>query len=77
MTTVELKRKLIRKINSMQNELLLEEMLRLAGSGDKSDLYILSDEQVDAIEQSQEQYRKGEFLSNEDSDKEIDEWLNR
>ncbi len=77
MTTVELKRKLIRKINSMQNELLLEEMLRLAGSSDKNDLYILSDEQVDAIEQSQEQYRKGEFLSNEDSDKEIDEWLNR
>ena len=76
MTTVELKKKLIRKINTLENSMLLEEMSRLAGiEDDETSIYFLSEEQKNAVEQAQTQYLKGEFLTNKEVNKEIDEWL--
>lgn len=76
MTTTELKRKLIIKINNLENNMLLEEISRLAGVEDEeTGIYSLSEEQKEAVEQAQEQYLKGEFLSNKEANKEIDEWL--
>ncbi len=76
MTTIELKKKLIRKINTLENSMLLEEMSRLAGiEDDETNVYFLSEEQKNAVEQAQAQYLKGEFLTNIDANKEIDEWL--
>ena len=76
MTAIELKRKLIRKINTIENSLLLEEMSRLAGIEDEdTGIYSLSEEQKDVVEQAQEQYLKGEFLSNKKANKEVDELL--
>ncbi len=76
MTTIELKKKLIRKINSLENSMLLEEMSRLAGIEDEeTTIYSLSEEQKESVEQAQSQYIKGEFLSNKDANKEIDEWI--
>jgi len=76
MTTIELKKRLIKKINMLESSMLLEEMSRLAGiEDDETSIYYLSEEQKDAVEQAQAQYLKGEFLTNKEANKEIDEWL--
>lgn len=76
MTTIELKKRLIRKINALESSMLLEEISRLAGiEDDETSIYYLSEEQKDAVEQAQAQYLKGEFLTNKEANKEIDEWL--
>jgi hypothetical protein len=76
MTVIELKKRLIGKINSTDNNEILEEMYRLI-ENEETDLsvYKLSSEQKSAIEEAQDQYRKGNIMKNEQADKEIDEWL--
>jgi hypothetical protein len=76
MTTSELKKKLIIKINALENSQLLEEMSRLVGIEDEgSGIYILSETQKEEVGQAQEQYLKGQFLSNKQANKEVDKWL--
>ena len=78
MTKVDLKKKLKRRIDSIEDELLLEEMLRLAGKEDEVDeVYHLSDEQIKAVEEAELDYRGGEFISGEEADKMIREWLEK
>jgi hypothetical protein len=76
MTVIELKKLLIGKINSTDNNEILEEMYRLI-ENEETDLsvYKLSSEQKSAIEEAQDQYRKGNIMTNEQAEKEIDQWL--
>jgi hypothetical protein len=78
MTRVELKKKLKNRIDAIENDLLLEEMLRLAGLNDcENDIYHLSDEQLNAVEEAEQQFGRGEFISGEEADKMIREWLEK
>jgi len=78
MTVFELKKRLIGRINRTDNNELLEEMYRLI-ENEEADLtvYKLSNQQRSAIEEAQEQYKNRKFLTNEQADKEIDEWLGK
>ncbi len=76
MTEIELKKRLITRIKSLKDPLLLEEVSRLIEPGSaEDDIYILSEQQKKDIEEAQEQYKKGQFISNEDADKQTDQWL--
>ncbi len=56
--------------------MLLEEICRLAGIGDnKNDIYYLSKEQLKAVEEAGQEYKNGQFISDEEANKEIEEWL--
>jgi uncharacterized membrane protein len=78
MTTMELKKKLIKRINNIDDELLLQEMSRLAGIGEQeSDIYYFTEEESRAIEEARESYARGEFLTNDEANKEVDEWLGK
>jgi hypothetical protein len=78
MTAVELKKKLIKRINRIEDELLLQEMSRLAGVDDEeSDVYFFTEEESRAIEEAREAYVRGEFLTDEEANKEVDEWLGK
>jgi predicted transcriptional regulator len=78
MTTIELKKKLIKRINRIEDELLLEEMSRLAGIGDEeSDIYYFTEEESKEIEEARQAYARGEFLTEEEANKEVDEWLGK
>ena len=78
MTTLELKRKLIKRITNNNDELLLQEMSRLAGINEQeSDIYYFTEEESRAIEEARESYARGEFLTNEEANKEVDEWLGK
>ena len=74
MTVLEIKKRLIKRINHTDNSELLEEMFRLI-ENEEADLtvYELSAHQKRTIEEAQDQYKKGETLTNEQANSEIDE----
>ena len=77
MSTIELRKKLIEKINSTEDEKLLLEATRLMEIqlNEIEIPYQLSDEMLKAIDEAEEQIKKGEFLTHEQAKKEIEEWL--
>ncbi|BBE19239.1 hypothetical protein AQPE_3415 [Aquipluma nitroreducens] len=78
MTARELKKRLIHKIGQSENDDLLEEMYRLIANEEADiSVYELSEEQIKAVEEGQLQYKNGEFLTEEQADKNIDEWLGK
>ena len=78
MTVTELKKRLIGKINQTENSGILEEMYRLiANEETDGSIYALSDEQKKAVEESQQQFKNGQFLNGEQADNEIEEWLGK
>ncbi|HZK97036.1 MAG TPA: hypothetical protein VFC67_22745 [Prolixibacteraceae bacterium] len=78
MTVIELKKRLIGKINQTENSGILEEMYRLiANEETDGSIYVLSDEQKKAVEEGQQQFKNGQFLKSEQADDEIEEWLGK
>ena len=78
MSTIELRKLLIEKIQLTDDDKLLEEASRLLEVEiDESDVYILNDKQKEAIEEGRKQIINGEYLTDEESNKEIDECLSK
>lgn len=78
MTVKELKKRLIGKINQTDNNELLAEMYRLIANEETDNaVYELSEEQLRAVEEGQIQYKDGRFLTEEQADKDIEEWLGK
>jgi len=78
MLTIELRRRLIDKIQKTENGDLLAEAYRLLEleTGD-IEMYKLNDDQRKAIDEARQQINSGQFLTDEHSNKEIDEWLSK
>jgi hypothetical protein len=75
-STVELRKRLIDKIQKIDNENLLEEAYRLLeGETEDIEIYKLSDEQRNVVNEAREQIKNGKFLTDDQANKEIDEWL--
>ena len=73
-TNVELKEKLIEKINSTNNAELLAELLSLIDFESKTDeVYKLSAEEEEAVNEGTYQLKNGFFVSNEESNRRADE----
>jgi predicted transcriptional regulator len=78
MSTTELRKLLIEKIQLTDDHKLLEEASRLLEVYiEESDVYILNDKQKQAIAEGRKQIINGEYLTDEESNKEIDEWLSK
>ena len=78
MSTIELKKRLIDKIQKTDNENLLGEAFRLLEmESEDIEIYKLNDGQKKAIEKARKQIKNGQFLTDEQAGKEIDEWLNK
>ena len=76
MSGTELRIRLIEKIQKTENEDLLREASRLLGIGSRDEeVYILNACQKEAIEEARSQILNGISLTNEQSTKEIEEWL--
>ena len=76
MTSLELKKGLIGKINETENSGILEEMYRLIVNEERdNNIYELSNEPKNAVEEGQEQFKNGLFLSSDQADNETKEWL--
>ncbi len=78
MSTTELRKLLIEKIQLTDYNRLLEEASRLLDVEiEEPDVYILNDKQKEAIAEGKKQIINGEYLTDEQSNKEIDEWLSK
>jgi hypothetical protein len=78
MKTIEIKKKLINEIKLSKNKSLLEEFysfLNLENEIQKT--YKLNSEQKSAIAEAREQIKNDNYLTNEQANQEIDEWLNK
>lgn len=76
MSTLELKKRILQKIESIDQDYLLKEVLSLLEFETTSEPIKLSEDQKAAVDQAREQIKTGDFYTNEEVDKEIDEWLN-
>lgn len=78
MLTKEMKQELIDKIKSTKDENILEEVYRILEVGTKEvDMIVLSSEQKEAIDEGIKDIEEGNYLSNEEANREIDEWLKK
>jgi hypothetical protein len=76
MSTTELRKRLIDKIQKTENESLLEEAYRLLELETQDiEVYKLTGEQRRDVNEAREQIRKGDFLTDDQANKEIDELL--
>ncbi len=77
MSTLELKEQLISKINITNEDYILEGLLKLwEFESNNSAIYKFNDEQRSRIKESQEQFARGEFYTEEEADKITEQWLN-
>ena len=77
MEKLEIREKLITEIKQIENVQLLEVLYNILRQTVGEKEYDLSHDQISAIAEAREQYKRGEFLSNEEVDREIQEWLKK
>jgi hypothetical protein len=72
MSTIELRKRLIEKIHSTDNESLLEEVYRLLELETQDiEVYKLTDDQRKAVEEGRQQIKNGQFLSENQANQDI------
>ncbi len=73
-----MKQELIDKIKSTKDGNLLEEVYRILEIGTQEvDKIVLSNEQKESIDKGIEDIENGNYLSNEDANSDIEEWLKK
>ncbi|MGE5357338.1 MAG: hypothetical protein ACM3PT_13990 [Deltaproteobacteria bacterium] len=79
MTATELKKKIIDKIQLIENEDLLKETYRLIDIEfeDIESPYPLSPEMINAVSEARNQINKGDYLTHEQANAQIEEWLDK
>ncbi|HQX28452.1 MAG: hypothetical protein IPF95_05570 [Flavobacteriales bacterium] len=78
MSEVELKKRLISRIQRSRNSALLREALRLFGTDEADlELYKLNKDQQASIAKGKQDVKAGRTLSSRDADKAVDEWLGK
>lgn len=77
MTTKDLREKVIDKVSKLEDEALLNDIMNLIDDKADDRIYRLSDDHAAAIDTAINEIEKGDYLSNEQANKLIDEWLNQ
>lgn len=78
MLSKEMKKQLIDKIQSTDDDNLLEEVYRiLEVSTQEVDMIMLTDDQKTRIDKGIRDIEEGRFLTNDEANREIDEWLKK
>jgi hypothetical protein len=76
MSTVELRHTIIEKLSLINDASFLKAIKTIVESKVNEGVYQLSDFQKKRIESGRNQVRKGQSISNDTLQKEIDQWLN-
>lgn len=78
MTTFELRKKLISKINQIDDEEILAEVNELLSSiVEEKGIYRITGNHKTAVEEAIIQIKKGEFLTDHEANQDINEWLSK
>lgn len=76
MTTAELKESIVREVQAVSNEKMLE-LILIAPENINSPMPVLEEWQLREIEESEKQFERGEFVTKEEADKKILQWLKK
>jgi len=76
MTVIQLKEKIIAKISSTDNEDLLEHISDLIDF-EYNEVHEMSPGEIEAVNEGLEQLKNGQWISSEESNKRVDEWLKK
>ncbi len=76
MTTHELKDILIQKISAINDKSFLSAIKVIIDAKSEKLIYRTNPEQKEIINEGREQIRKGEYLTNDQVESEVDKWLN-
>jgi superfamily I DNA and RNA helicase len=78
MAVIELKNKVRKRIESLNDEHLLEEILNLIDfESDKEEIYSIPLDHQKVLEISLEQMKNGNTISNEDVNDKVQKWLSK
>jgi len=80
MSVKELKERIISRIMTIEDADVIQHVYDLleAETGNMAEKnYDLTPEQMQIVEEARAQYRRGEYTTQEDLDKEMDEWLEK
>lgn len=77
MSTAELKMNIISKIANIDDLNLLEDVLKVIGLNSDSEVFELNDSHIHAISAGRDDIENGKFLTNEQVEKDLDQWLEK
>jgi len=77
MSTSELRELLIDAIRNIEDAELLEDIYQLLTLSESTIPYVFNDEELRAIKEAEDQIRNGDYLTDEEVNKEVDEWINK
>lgn len=75
MTVATLQKRVKENISLINDKSVLETINRIIDENSK--VYILSDEQVNLVKEAQEEFKNGDYLNQEDVDKQVEQWAKR
>jgi hypothetical protein len=76
MATLELKKYLVSKINQIDDDLILNEIVQLIDKKE-STVYQLSKEQINLVNEAKEQFKNGDFIDQDEMDRRVEAWKKR
>jgi hypothetical protein len=76
MATLELKKYLVSKINQIDDDLILNEIVQLIDKKE-STVYQLSEEQINLVNEAKEQFKNGDFIDQDEMDRRVEAWKKR
>jgi len=76
-TTADIKKDLISRITKITDEFKLKEMLRFLEFQSDVSVFETSNEEKNAIADAQNQIKKGAFLTHDEAENQIEEWLKK
>ena len=74
MKAIALKKYLVSKINLIDDDSILDEIKEIVDK--KESVYVLSDYHLEKLAKSRQQFANGDFLTQDEMGKKVEEWLN-
>ncbi|WP_268123299.1 hypothetical protein [Roseivirga pacifica] len=71
------KQKLISKINQLDDQKVIDDLMRLLAVDFDDTIYLTNDVQKSAVAEAREALKSGKGISDSDVNQEIDEWLEK
>ena len=76
MSTLELKLAIYDKLKSVEDDSLLEKIMRLLKTADENKIYHLNEYELNMVKESEEDLKAGRLYTNEEVMAEENKWLN-
>ncbi len=78
MSTIEIKKNIVDKLESVQDVILLDEIYRILTIDLNMDnKYVFSEQQLSVLNERDVAIDKGHYFTDEEADKDLEEWLKK